>query len=68
MRLFKEFSKSTRANVAIVFGLAAIPVVMAGGMAVDYMGASKSQSALQQAVDDARHLQQEHLSLMDKLS
>ncbi len=53
MRLLKEFSKSTRANVAIVFGLAAIPVVMAGGMAVDYMGASKSQSALQQAVDDA---------------
>jgi Flp pilus assembly protein TadG len=50
---FKDFLKSTGGNVALMFGLAAVPMIGAGGIALDYMQASKAQNVLQQAVDDA---------------
>ena len=53
MQIIRKFVRSTGGNVAIMFGLAAVPLIGAGGMALDYMAASKSQSALQKAVDDA---------------
>lgn len=53
MKLIKRFLNSGSGNVAVMFGLSAVPLIAAGGMAIDYMSATRSQSALQQAVDDA---------------
>ncbi len=53
MRIFRKFAKSTGANVALMFGLSAVPVITAGGMAVDYMSAAKAKSGIQIAADDA---------------
>ncbi len=53
MRIFRKFAKSTGANVALLFGLSAVPVITAGGMAVDYMSAAKAKSGIQLAADDA---------------
>ena len=48
-----KFLKSTKGNVAITFAIAGIPMVLAGGVALDYGQASHTQNVLQQAVDDA---------------
>ena len=53
MQIFKNFVKSPSGNVAIMFALSAVPLMLAGGMAIDYMSGSHSQTALQKAVDNA---------------
>ena len=45
--------RSNDANVAVTFGLALIPIVMAIGMAVDLAFVETAKSHLQQAVDVA---------------
>ena len=49
--LMKRFRESTGGNVAVVFGLAAVPIFGAAGVAVDYTRASHFRSILQTAVD-----------------
>lgn len=53
MEIAKKFLGSKRANVAVTFSLAAIPLLAGVGMSVDYMSSSRAQSDLQQAVDNA---------------
>ena len=53
MRNLKSFRESTRGNVAMIFGLSLIPLLVAGGVVVDYGRQSSAESALQQAVDAA---------------
>lgn len=53
MRLLKKFNKSTNANVSIMFGLAAIPMIAAAGVALDFMQGSQLQSKLLLAADNA---------------
>jgi len=53
MRLLKRFNKSTNANVSIMFGLAAIPLIAAAGVALDFMQGSHLQSKLLLAADNA---------------
>ena len=48
-----RFAASERANVAVIFALACIPVVAAMGVAVDYTRAAQASSAMQDAVDAA---------------
>lgn len=48
-----SFLKDTSGNFALVFGILAVPVMVAGGLAVDYVGLSVEKSKLQNAVDSA---------------
>ena len=50
-RLVSRFCSNNRGNVAMTFGLAAIPILGVMGVAVDYTRASHFRSALQSAVD-----------------
>src|SRR5690606_24736485 len=43
----------TSGNFGLIFGLLAVPVMLAGGLAVDYVGLSLERSELQNAVDAA---------------
>lgn len=45
--------KDTSGNFALTFGILAVPVMVAGGLAVDYVGLSVENSQLQNAVDSA---------------
>lgn len=47
----KRFLRARAGNVAIIFGLAAIPMVIAGGAAVDYSRANIVQQRLTAALD-----------------
>lgn len=40
-------------NVSMLFALAAVPLILSGGMAIDYLRASSAQTELQNAVDGA---------------
>jgi Flp pilus assembly protein TadG len=40
-------------NVSMIFAMAAIPLVLAGGAAIDYIGAMRAQTQMQAAVDGA---------------
>jgi Flp pilus assembly protein TadG len=51
--LLRSFSRDGRGNVAMITGLAAIPLFVAAGVAIDVARASRSQNALQVAVDAA---------------
>lgn len=51
--LLRSFSRDARGNVAIITGLAAIPLFIAAGVAIDVARASRSENALQVAVDSA---------------
>src|SRR5258708_24278020 len=51
-RLFSRFWSNRRGNVAIIFGLAIVPVMGAIGAAVDYSVANASRSAMQAALDN----------------
>jgi Flp pilus assembly protein TadG len=48
-----SFLKDTSGNFALTFGVLAVPVMVAGGLAVDYVGLSVEKSKLQNAVDAA---------------
>lgn len=51
--MFKNFLKSKAANVALLFGLGAIPLLLAIGVAVDFSRASSSKAHLQELSDAA---------------
>jgi Flp pilus assembly protein TadG len=51
--MFKSFLKDKAANLAVVFGLGAIPLLLAVGVAVDFVRASSSESHLQDLSDAA---------------
>ena len=49
----KKFIADRAANVGVMFALAAVPVVLAAGVAVDYARASSASSEVQAALDTA---------------
>lgn len=50
-RSFARFARARDGNVAITFGLAVLPIVLAVGAAVDYSRANSVQTSLQTALD-----------------
>jgi Flp pilus assembly protein TadG len=52
-RFVKRFSKNARGDVALMFGLAAVPMLLAGGIAIDYSNGLRAKATLQAAVDNA---------------
>jgi len=52
-RGWRAFARARGGNVAVTFGLAAIPIVCFVGMAIDYSRANSLKAALQAAVDSA---------------
>ncbi|HWJ75815.1 MAG TPA: pilus assembly protein [Kaistia sp.] len=53
MSVFDLFRRDRRGNVAVIFGLAAIPIVGATGIAVDYGRASMAHARLADVLDAA---------------
>jgi Flp pilus assembly protein TadG len=53
LRLIGRFRRDRRGNLAVIFGLAAIPLVSAIGSAVDYSMATRVKAKLQSAADAA---------------
>lgn len=53
MKRTSSFLKDTSGNFALTFGILAVPVMVAGGLTVDYVGLSVEKSKLQNAVDSA---------------
>ena len=51
--VFRRFAKDNRGNVAMIFGLAAIPLLFATAMAIDYGNNSRKWSELNAAADAA---------------
>jgi Flp pilus assembly protein TadG len=49
----KEFSRNTKGNVAMLFGVSLMPLMMCMGAAVDYSRAASARTSLQAAVDSA---------------
>ncbi|WP_417435235.1 pilus assembly protein TadG-related protein [Hoeflea sp.] len=49
----QSFKRDTSGNFGLTFGFLAVPVMLAGGLAVDYAGLSLDRSALQNAADAA---------------
>ncbi|MGY4479701.1 pilus assembly protein TadG-related protein [Bradyrhizobium sp. USDA 3364] len=47
----RRFSRATDGNIAVIFTLAAIPVLLFVGAAVDYTRASNARTAMQSALD-----------------
>jgi len=52
-RLVGEFRTHDQGQVAVIFGLAAVPIVAAIGAAVDYSHGNQVRTSLQKAVDSA---------------
>lgn len=52
-RTLQRFSADQRGNVAIIFGLAVLPLFLGGGMAVDYGRAVVTKNHMQAAADAA---------------
>ena len=53
MSLLARFGKDKSGNVALMFGLAIIPVLGLAGAAVDYSRASSARTGLSNAIDSA---------------
>ena len=51
--LYRRFAKSERANVAVIFSLALVPMVYLTGMGVDYTLAVDREAQLNAAADAA---------------
>jgi Flp pilus assembly protein TadG len=51
--VIKRFCSHAKGNVAIIFSLSAIPLLMAAGAAVDYMRATDIQARMERALDAA---------------
>jgi Flp pilus assembly protein TadG len=51
LSIFNRFRENTKANVAITFALATLPVIGAVGAAVDYSRANSVKAAMQSALD-----------------
>jgi len=52
-RLIRRFSRDKKANVAIMFGIATVPLLMAVGAGIDYSLAARMKAKLQSAADAA---------------
>ncbi len=52
-RLARTLSRNETGNIGVLFALAAIPVLIAGGVAVDFATGHKAKSAVQVAADAA---------------
>jgi len=52
-KLVKQFKSDTRGNVALIFGLTAVPMMLAAGIAVDYANGIQVKARMQAAVDNA---------------
>src|SRR6478735_10609289 len=50
-QLLRSFRRDARGNIAVTFGLAAIPLIGFVGAAVDYTRANNARSAMQAALD-----------------
>lgn len=48
---FDKLARDDRGNIAVIFTVALIPILLAVGAAVDYARASSARSAMQQALD-----------------
>jgi Flp pilus assembly protein TadG len=51
--LLARFARDTGGNVAIIFGLAVLPLIGFAGIAVDYARANNARTAMQNALDSA---------------
>jgi Flp pilus assembly protein TadG len=51
--LFARFGRDKSANIAVIFGIAVIPILTAVGAAIDYSMATRIQAKLQTAADAA---------------
>src|SRR5262249_39793349 len=51
--LLSRFRRDTRANVAVIFAIATVPIITAVGCATDYSMAVRMKSKLQSAADSA---------------
>ena len=49
--LLRRFAQDERGNIAVLFSIAALPMLMFAGTAVDYTRASTARSAMQSALD-----------------
>ena len=49
----KRFASNTRGNVTLMAGISAIPLVIAGGAAIDYERAINAKTQLQASLDSA---------------
>jgi Flp pilus assembly protein TadG len=52
-RLIKRFARDKKGNVAMIFGLCAVPIIIATSIAVDMSSASHMRSEIQAAADSA---------------
>src|SRR5882724_11800275 len=52
-RLIGRFGRDRRANIAIIFAIACVPLISAVGSAVDYSMATRMRAKLQSAADGA---------------
>jgi Flp pilus assembly protein TadG len=53
LRLIGRFRRDQRGNIAVIFGIACVPLISAVGCAIDYTRATQIQSKLQAAIDAA---------------
>src|ERR1700759_3905080 len=51
--LIKRFRRDTRANIAVIFAIATVPILTAVGCATDYSMAARMKTKLQAAADTA---------------
>lgn len=51
VRRFSRFGPANRANVAMIFALAVLPLILSVGVAIDYSRVAKARSEMQSAVD-----------------
>ena len=52
-QLIRRFSRDRNANVALLFGITAVPLLMAVGAGIDYSLATRMKAKLQSAADAA---------------
>jgi Flp pilus assembly protein TadG len=53
MALLARFGRDKRANIAVIFGIAVIPIITGVGVAIDYGTATRMKAKLQSAADAA---------------
>jgi Flp pilus assembly protein TadG len=51
--VLRRFGRDTQGNVALLFGLMAVPLVLASGVGIDYARAASIRTSLQSTVDSA---------------
>jgi Flp pilus assembly protein TadG len=62
MRLFDLFRRDQRGNIAVIFGLALLPLLSFVGAAIDYSRASRAHTSMQSALDLAALMVSKDLS------